>query len=99
MSRFLVAVASSTPEQDLSFKNALTGMAWWHWIPNFWLITDSENIWDALRILEQVKVSYPNVNCFIQQLDDDGTRTYSGLVPNPNVEVADKWLKDYWLLH
>jgi hypothetical protein len=38
---FVVGIEPMTAEQDRSFIEYLRGLrvGWWHWIPNFWLVT------------------------------------------------------------
>jgi hypothetical protein len=55
MKRFAVATDPMTAAQENKFKEALGGgVLWWHWLPNFWLLKDTQDRHTAASIRDIV---------------------------------------------
>jgi hypothetical protein len=98
--RFVVCLNSSTPEQNKAFKDYIseTGMGWWHWLGDTWLLTDSSGVRTAEGIRAKLKELYPGVHQLVLELrgKDD---TWAGFGPNgANGSSKDmfKWLRENW---
>lgn len=94
--RFIVAVDSSTPEQEQAFREWIAGRGWWHWLNNFWLIADSSGEMTASEILDRVRGCYPNVDCVVLELRPDGTDTWAAFGPYSDKRNMFNWLRRNW---
>jgi len=96
--RFVVALDSSTPEQQLAFQNYVksTGAGWWHWLDSLWLLIDTRGQLDAIKIRDKLCEIFPRINNFVIELrpDDD---TWAGYGPKTEVKNMFTWLKSDWI--
>lgn len=95
--RYIVAVDSSTKEQETAFLALVKadGLGWWHWLNNFWLLTDSEGQLSASEIRHKIMETYPTIHCLVIELS--GTEdTWAGYGPNTEARDMFKWLKNTW---
>lgn len=95
--RFIVAVDDTTPVQNRAFRDFIkaSGLNWWHWISNIWLLIDEAGIWTAGQLRDKAKEFYPGENSFIVELrpDDD---IWAGRGPNSEKRNMFKWIKQNW---
>ncbi len=97
MRRFVFAVDPSSPEEQLAFKNSLgEAVSWWHWVSTVWLIVDPNDTLNVDSLVDKSRLHYPGKDCFILQLNDDGTQRWSGLVSETARGMADEWLNGMW---
>lgn len=95
--RFVVALDSSNKSQNDSFVEYIKdkGYGWWHWIDNFWLLTDSSGNLTAAKLRTDLGEIYPGVHKLVLELrgnDDD----WAGFGPNSEKKNMFSWLKSNW---
>ncbi|MBG0624982.1 hypothetical protein I4P27_11140 [Enterobacter roggenkampii] len=95
--KFAVALDSSTVEQNKKLKEFIeeNGLGWWHWINNFWLLTDAKGNFSAQSLREKLNEIYPGVHLLVISLDKDG-ESWSGYGPKNETKNMFNWLKDTW---
>ncbi|MGA2645754.1 MAG: hypothetical protein ABSF15_13660 [Candidatus Sulfotelmatobacter sp.] len=94
--RFVVGLASSTPQQEEAFKESLLPLAWWHWVKTMWLIIDEDGILTAADLRDKVKECYPGVFSMVLELRSDGTDTWAGFGPKSEQKNMFTWMKNVW---
>lgn len=92
--RFSLATDPLTPEEEKSLKEKLKGLAWWHWLPNYWLIIDTkdENTVNSIRdILFNINKTK---RCIVLKIDKS---TWSALSKKDakGTDMCD-WIKNDW---
>lgn len=95
--RFIVALDSSTSEQDKIFINYLKAknVGWWHWLNNLWLIYTDTGDLTARKIRDDLNVIYPTTNKIIFELSGDSD-TWSGFGPSSEERNMFKWIHENW---
>lgn len=95
--KFVVAVDSSTPEQAEKLGEYIknNGLGWWHWLNNFWLLTDQYGKKTASDIRSDLKDIFPGVHLLVLQIDREGD-TWSGFGPSGDKKDMFAWLKSTW---
>lgn len=95
--RFVVALASSTSQQNEAFKDYIRAnrIGWWHWLPNVWLLSNPSGSLSAPKIRDELKTVYPGVHVLVVELSDSGD-TWSGFGPTTEGKHMFKWLHDNW---
>jgi len=95
--KFAVALDSSTKDQNEQLRKFIkdNGLGWWHWINNFWLLTDKNGKLTAKQIREKLNEFYPGVHCIVLSLDKDGD-SWSGFGPRNSDKNMFDWLKNTW---
>ncbi|MEB8063602.1 hypothetical protein [Citrobacter braakii] len=95
--KFAVALDSSTKEQNAQLKKFIedNGLGWWHWIANFWLLTDQNGNLTARDIRDKLNELYPGVHCIVLSIDKDED-TWSGFGPKGTEKNMFNWLKSTW---
>jgi hypothetical protein len=66
--------------------------AWWHWLPNSWIIIDHSGQLTASSLRNKVKKVYPGVHNFVTEVKDD---SWVGFGPGGD-STYFKWLKSQW---
>ncbi len=96
--RFIVAVDSSTKEQNEAFRDCVVewGVAWWHWLDNAWLICDREGVLTADEIRDALYTTHVHESCLVVQLDENGGETWSGYGPKGEGRNMFNWLRRTW---
>ncbi|AYZ32601.1 hypothetical protein [Serratia sp. FDAARGOS_506] len=95
--KYIVALDSSTAEQNEEFRKYIkkNGMGWWHWLNNFWLLTDSEGKKTAGDIRTDIRKFFPGIRLLVLQIDKEGD-TWAGFGPNSDEKNMFTWLKSTW---
>ncbi|CNF16496.1 Uncharacterised protein [Yersinia rohdei] len=95
--RFAVAIDSSTPEGNDAFIEFIreNGLGWWHWIENFWMISDRKGKLSASDIRDKIGEIYPGINTIVIELSEDGD-TWSGYGPKKENKSMFTWLRNNW---
>jgi hypothetical protein len=95
--RFVVGLDSSTKEQNQEFIEFIRGrqLGWWHWISNFWLLTDPGGKLSAIELRLELGKIYPGVHTLVLELSEKDD-TWSGFGPKGEDRNMFKWLNDYW---
>jgi len=96
MKKFIVALNSSTKDQDEAFQKIIheNGWGWWHWVDNFWIVTSSSTELGSQELYKKVQVAYPGVRMLISEMEN--VSTWWGFGPNSEEKNMFKWLFDYW---
>ena len=96
--RFILALGSTSPEQNGAFGEFAReqGLGWWHWLPNMWLLTDSQGQWTAAGLRDKATDIYGNENVFVLELRADGSDTWAGYGPNTDKRNMFPWLTSNW---
>jgi hypothetical protein len=92
--RFIVLLASETDQQTRAFSNLLkpSNFAWWHWLPNSWIIIDFSGQLTPSSLRDKVKRIYPGVNNFVTEVKED---SWVGFGPGGD-STYFSWLKNHW---
>jgi hypothetical protein len=96
--RFVIAVDSSTKDQNVAFREHLkarTPGLWWHWLSNLWLIVDTDGKYTASELVDVVQEFYPATNTLVIELPANGD-TWSGFGPNVEGKNMFGWLEKKW---
>ncbi|WP_286816929.1 hypothetical protein [Marinobacter sp. UBA3607] len=95
--RFVVALDSSTKEQDEKFKEYIktNKYGWWHWIDGFWLLVDSSGQLTAKKLRSDLDEFYPRVRRVVLELRDNDD-TWSGFGPKKDGKSMFDWLHRNW---
>jgi hypothetical protein len=95
--RFIVALDSSTKEQNDMFKEYIDhhGLGWWHWIKDFWLLIDSKGYLTARELRDELGKIYPGVYKMVLELRS-GDDTWSGYGLAKEDRNMFDWLRKYW---
>ena len=96
--RFVIALGSTTKEQNDAFREYLNKIApgrWWHWIQDLWLIVDPNGELNATSLREKASEYYPAVTCLVLEIghDDD---TWAGFGPAASGKSMFPWLEKHW---
>jgi hypothetical protein len=95
--RFIVALQFATAEQNTAFLNFIknAGLAWWHWIPNFWLLIDHKGESSAVEIRDKVREIFPTQNNIVIELAA-ANDTWAAFGPMSMERDMFSWLQNYW---
>ncbi len=95
--RFIVALNSSTTQQDEAFTAYIKakGLGWWHWLSNIWLVYDPTGDLTARQLRNDLMDIYPNVYTIVLELSS-GTDTWSGFGPKSEGQDMFEWIRKYW---
>ena len=94
--RFIIGVDNMSAEEDKKFRNFLQtkNCGWWHWIDNFWLVTDrkenlgADDLRDALLDIARGK------NSLVMPVSGDAD--WSGYGPSTEEKNMFRWLHKTW---
>jgi hypothetical protein len=92
---FVVGTESITAEQEKSFIAYIHdehGFGWWHWIPNFWLITGSGSI-SCDEIRDKLLEIAPGKDSIVVEVNPV---TWTGFGPNQGKENMFAWFYTTW---
>lgn len=98
--RFIVGVDGMTPEQNKALADRLAslGCGWWHWIGNFWLVSDSSGKLTNSVLRDVVLEIAPGGTNLV--LEVVGSTNWSGFGPNSQGNEKHnmfRWLQDNWI--
>ena len=95
--RFIVALDSSTEEQNEAFQAFIkeNNLGWWHWLEGFWLLVDPQEKFGASEIIDVLIETYSDVHCLVIELSDSGD-TWFGFGPKSKERNMFNWLSDPW---
>jgi len=95
--RFVVAVESSTSEQSAALVEFFEerGVGWWHYLPNLWLISDSNGKLDASEIRDELRLLIPGEHSLVLEFRADGD-TWAGFGPKSERRNMFKWIRGNW---
>jgi hypothetical protein len=94
--RFLIATGQLTPEQTQAFLTHVqsSGLAWWHWMPGFWLVIDWSDRVSELSLMQALQSIAPGVYCLVMQVPE--SNAWAGFGPNQDPQNMFSWLNDLW---
>jgi len=92
--RFVIAVDPLTATEEKSLKSALEGAAWWHWLPNFWLVVDDGDQFTTESIRNAIGKIKSSARCIVLEVDEKG---WSGRM-RPDAQKRDmgRWIRETW---
>ena len=95
--RFIVAINSSTPQQDLAFKEyaRVKGIGWWHWLNNVWLLYTYSDDLTATQLRDDLGEIYPNIRKLVLELSE-GSDTWAGFGPTGAGRSMFAWIRENW---
>jgi hypothetical protein len=67
--RFTVATDPLTPDKEKALSEALKDVAWWHWLPNFWLVHDPNAKYTAMAIRDTIRRIDATVRCLVVEVE------------------------------
>ena len=98
MKRFVVLLgANASDSQHAAFKQfAESHFAYWHWLPNTWLLTTGDdNSEFSAAIRDKVEECYPSVRCLVLEFNKDGD-TWAGFGPSGDKNNMFTWITKNW---
>ena len=95
--RFVVAVNTLTTEQERAFAQALSasGLDWWHWIQNIWLVIDRSDKFTPEGIRDYLNDIMPGRFSLIMEVQPMGA--WAGFGPTGDQMDMGQWIKTSWL--
>jgi len=90
---FIVGTQSITNEQEKSFITYIQskGLGWWHWIPNFWLITGTST--ECSEIRDELHKRTGTQDVLVVEVNPV---TWAGYGPNTGEQNFFSWLNKTW---
>src|ERR1700726_4630482 len=94
--RFVVGVDGLTDDSDTKFREFLKscGAGYWHWIPNFWLITTDDEDVSAEKISDKLNDLKAKRNLVLEIPED--ISWYGWGAPNAKGKSMYEWLMTTW---
>ncbi len=91
---FVVSTDPLSVEQEKQFKDSLSGIGWWHWLPNFWLIIDPDGKLTVGRIRNLIQKANDQARCIVIQVKPI---TWASL-SKPDATGRDMmvWVRNEW---
>ncbi|MBS1509836.1 MAG: hypothetical protein JST86_03295 [Bacteroidetes bacterium] len=95
--RYIVCINNSKKEQEEKFIEFLkdNSLAWWHWLPNTWLLSENTGRLSASFIRDAVKEIFDNEYNIVFEISQTND-TWSGFGPSSENKNMFKWLKNNW---
>lgn len=93
--RYVVCISESTRSQNIRFKSYIekTGLGWWHYFENVWLITDNQEKTNCKELRNNVKNIFEGENVFVIQMAGDSQNdTWAGFGKTTMFE----WIHKCW---
>jgi hypothetical protein len=97
--RFIVAVDSSTKEQNDAFREYVKAIApqrWWHWLEDLWLLVDVTGKINAAQLRDKATEVYLTENIMVFELSSTGHDTWAGYGPQTTDRNMFNWIEKYW---
>jgi len=97
MKRYIINIGKSTEQQEENFIKFLneSNVAWWHWLSNFWLVTDPNENFSSSILRDKAVELFNKERVIVIELNDDGD-TWSGFGPKTDEKDMFKWVKNNW---
>lgn len=94
--RFAVAVDGLAPKEQRALIAFLRerGCAWWHWIPNFWLVIDKRGSLSTGQIRDALRLICEDAVVLVLNLSDQ--KGWSGKGPKGPERNMFEWLRESW---
>ncbi len=94
--RFVVTVNGLTKDQERSFIEHIRelGLAWWHWIDNFWLLVDRHDKTNVTELRDALKRFRGPSDAWFLKFPEDVT--WAGLGPKTEDSDMFKWIRSTW---
>lgn len=95
--RFVVLTQSNEKSHNDKFLEFIkaSGLSWWHWLPNSWLLTTRKEAVKASVIRDAVREAFKDSHCLVLELND-GEDTWSGFGPASEKKNMFSWIHDNW---
>lgn len=94
MRYFVIATDPMTSELEKKFLDSLTGITWWHWLPNFWLIIDKKDNHTVASIRDSFKGISSTHRCVVLEVEP---KTWAAMSKKDaqGRQMSD-WLDENW---
>jgi len=94
--RYIICVNDSNKEQNNLFMEYIkeNGLGWWHYIDNFWLLTDISGKLSASIIRDQLNIIYGVRNMVIEI--NQNSDNWAGFGPQNENENMFDWIQKNW---
>jgi hypothetical protein len=95
--RFIICINNSTAEQEKLFIDFIksNSVAWWHWLKNTWLISDTYGNLTCTTIRDAAIDIFESENLLVFEFRE-GFDTWAGMGPITEKRNMFKWLRNYW---
>lgn len=95
MKYFVVATDPMTPDDEKTFRASLSeSVAWWHWLPNFWLLRSRDDDLDAKGIRDTLRRTAGEIRCMVLEVDPI---TWAAMTKkNAKGKSMTEWLGKHW---
>jgi hypothetical protein len=96
MKRFVLATEALTADQEraLALQFPQPPWAWWHWLPNCWLLVDQSGQMTADNVRDRFSAVSP-VQCLVLEIDP---KVWTGMftVDMARRQPMEDWIRSYW---
>jgi hypothetical protein len=94
--RYVVAVSDLSADDERLFREYIgeNRFGWWHWIDNFWLLTDPSEKSSAAEVRDFLRNLPSSRRCIVMELEGVD-KTWSGFGPNSPKSMFE-WIKGAW---
>jgi hypothetical protein len=96
MKRFILATETLSADQEraLALQFPQPPWAWWHWLPNFWLLVDQSGQMTGDNVRDLFSAVSP-AQCLVLEVDG---RTWTGMFTTDMARRAamETWIRSYW---
>lgn len=95
--RFAILLGECTKAQEEAVKAyiQIPGTAWWHWLPNAWLLSDPSGKLTANKLRDDLRQVIPGMFMLVLEFSDAGY-TWAGFGPKTNEKDMFKWIRENW---
>ena len=91
---FVISTDPLEPAQVEELKNSLVGGAWWHWLPNFWLVRNNNGNLTAAHIRNEIRKINDTARAVVLEVTPV---TWAALTkPNASGREMSDWIKENW---
>ncbi|MBY8177982.1 hypothetical protein KW520_21545 [Vibrio fluvialis] len=96
MSKFVVAAEQLDEKKFIEYLDTQE-LGWWHWIGNFWLITNKTSTNITTRDLqEKVTELSSSPRNFVLEINGEAHPPWHGFGPNTPPQDMFEWLHNTW---
>lgn len=91
---FTLSTDPIQPEETRAFQEKIESCAWWHWLPNYWLIVDPQEQLTASVIVDHLHAINPRTRALALQIE----RIEWAALTRPDEQGKDMagWLRRTW---
>lgn len=91
---YVIATDPLTAEQEKRLQEVVTGTAWWHWLPNFWLVVDSQERHTVESLRDAIFAVNDSARAWVLEVNPI---TWSALTKKDKEgRSGSEWIKRNW---